>query len=158
MLKNIEIFLLLGILLVNSFLAIYIINPNLTSMVIFETNNAKTPSDFVKEEQIFSDSERVIIDLNNSVLNRYSDSESMFPLLNKNSTGIGFRPENETEINEGDIISFWNNEKLIVHRVVKKDFDEKGVYFITKGDNNINDDKTKTRFSDINSVLVGIIY
>jgi hypothetical protein len=44
-----------------------------------------------------------------------------------------------------------------VHRVIDKGIDEKGVYFVTKGDNNSVVDG-KVRFKDIEYVTIAIIW
>lgn len=156
---KVYLIVLVLILLINSFLVIYLFKPGITSMAILDSEaSLASPSNFIKENQIKADSEKIVIDINNSILSRYNSSQSMIPLLNKNSTGIGIRPDLENQINIGDIISYWSNEKMIVHRVVEKREDNQGVYFITKGDNNFNKDKQKIRFEDIDSVLIGVIY
>ena len=46
-----------------------------------------------------------------------------------------------------------------LHRIIGKKTDEKGIYFMAKGDNNGNYvDGCKIRFNDINYIVVGIIY
>jgi len=66
------------------------------------------------------------------------------------------------EINElelGDIIVYSNlrQQTPIIHRIVEKGEDEEGAYFVTKGDNSLVDDG-KVRFSEVEHVLVGLVY
>jgi len=117
----------------------------------------KAPSDFINEEQIEVLPDKIIINIEGASLSRYAPTGSMKPVLDKGSNGIRVVPESEDEINIGDIISFEQDNYLIVHRVVDKGTDEKGVYFITKGDNSpVNDGKI--RFKDIKYITVGVIW
>ena len=76
------------------------------------------------------------------------------------SRAILLRPKNIENIKIGDIISY--NSKLcnctIVHRVINKGYDEKGLYFITKGDNINKKDPKKVYAKDVRSVVVAILY
>lgn len=135
--------------------AILVFESSITGFFISEPGYG--PSNFVSEEDIIADKEGVYVKIDNPVLSRYVDSGSMNPLIGMNSTGIGFVPVSPDEIHVGDIISFWKDEKLIVHRVIEKGQDEFGLYFITKGDKS-SDDDGKVRFEEIDSVLVAIIY
>jgi signal peptidase I len=60
----------------------------------------------------------------------------------------------------GDIISFWSAtiETTVIHRIVEVGKDNQGVYFVTKGDNNLYKDPEKVRFEQVKGVVVGIIY
>lgn len=159
-LKNLEIGILLIVLFVNMFLLIYIFQPNLAGKIISpiqENSINSAPSDFINESNIIAENNKISIFIKNFTFSRYNSSKSMFPLISNSSTGINKIPNSADEINIGDIISFNSENKVIVHRVIEKDYDKNGVYFITKGDNNAFRDK-KIRFSDINSVLVAIIY
>lgn len=153
-----EFVVLLIMLFLNILLIVIIIGfGNLSGLAIFENNKINSPSDFIKDSDIEFKDNQIIININDPILARFTDTDSMIPVLDSNSLGIGFIPASPDEINLGDIISFRQSDKLIVHRVIEKGTDENGVYFITKGDNsNINDGKI--RFSEINSVLVGILY
>ena len=81
----------------------------------------------------------------------------MLPVLDQESNGIRIVPKSENEVNEGDIITFKQDNLLIVHRVVEKGIDNQGVYFITKGDNNSLSDG-KIRFKDIEYITIGVLY
>jgi hypothetical protein len=145
---------LFGIALVLLF-AILAFGNSITGFFVSEPETG--PSDFILEQDIKADSEGVFIDIDDPVLSRYEGSESMAPVLGKGATGVGKRPASPDEIQVGDIVSFWQDGKLIVHRVIEKGQDDFGIYFITKGDNSDVDDG-KVRFEEIDSVLVAIIY
>jgi hypothetical protein len=155
-----ESFLLIFILFINLFFLIYLFNPELTSNVVkgeITYSEINSPFDFIKEEHISIQEKGILININNTTISKYSNSNSMIPVLNSNSTGISIKPESEGDIHIGDIICFYLDEEFITHRVVEKGIDDIGVYFVTKGDNNLMRDK-KIRFEDIDSILVAILY
>ncbi len=120
-------------------------------------NTEKAPSDFIQEENIQIYDDKVIISIDDASLSRYAPTGSMSPVLDENSNGIRIKPDSEDDIEIGDIISFKQDNYVIVHRVIEKGEDNEGVYFITKGDNNaINDGKV--RFSDIKHITIGVLY
>ena len=120
-------------------------------------NNSKAPSDFVTEDQIQVYDDKIVININGASLSKYAPTGSMIPVLDEGSNGIRIVPDSEQDINVGDIITFKQDEHYIVHRVIEKGEDNKGVYFIAKGDNNtINDGKI--RFSDIKYKTIGVIW
>ena len=102
-------------------------------------------------------SDKIIIKVNNASLSNYADTGSMNPVFDIGANGIRIKPESEEQINVGDIVSFDYDNKLIVHRVIEKSFDDKGVYFITKGDNADFPDG-KIRFEQIKYITVGVIW
>jgi len=118
---------------------------------------SESPGDWIKEENIHIYENAVVIDINNPSLSRYAPTGSMRPLLDIGSNGIRIVPENPAQIQVGDIITFEQNEELVIHRVIEKGNDQEGAYFITKGDkNNVTDGKI--RFQDIKYVTIGILY
>ena len=127
-----------------------------TGRVIDTNNLEKIPSDYLNDDDILVYSDKIVLKINNAQISNY-ESNSMYPFLGDGANGIVVRPENETDVNIGDIITFRRGEKLVVHRVIEKGIDEKGVYFVARGDNSdFNDDKI--RFKEIEHKLVGIIY
>lgn len=117
-----------------------------------------SPADRIKEDQILVYEDMIIIKLSNVSLARYADTNSMDPVIDKEATGIEIVPKSEDDIHIGDIIVYENSGELIVHRVIAINYDEKGKYFIVKGDNNPTQDPKKVRFQDIKYILVGILY
>lgn len=91
---------------------------------------------------------------------------SMLPVINGNSTILYNQIAGENNLCIGDIIMYnetsagcYNKySDLALHRIIKKGADEKGTYFITKGDNNNIADDCKVRINDIRVVVVGILY
>ena len=122
----------------------------------FNSNNS-APFDFVKENQIQVYDDKIVIDIKGERISSYAPTGSMLPVLDKGSNGIRIVPESEAEIHIGDIITFNQDNMLIVHRVIEIGSDSEGTYFITKGDNSpINDGKI--RFKDIKYITIGIIW
>lgn len=121
------------------------------------TVNNSAPFDFVKEDQIQIFEDKIIININGASISRYAPTGSMLPVLDQGSNGIRIIPESELDIHIGDIITFEQDNMLIIHRVVEIGSDSKGTYFITRGDNNnINDEKI--RFKDIKYLTIGVIW
>ncbi|MDD5192667.1 MAG: signal peptidase I [Candidatus Nanoarchaeia archaeon] len=123
----------------------------------FSSGNNSAPFDFVKENQIQIYDDKIIINVENASISRYAATGSMLPVLDEGSNGIRIVPKSEADIHIGDIITFKQDNMLIVHRVVNIGTDSEGTYFTTKGDNNsINDGKI--RFKDIKFITIGIIW
>lgn len=154
--KKFQVIFLVVLLVVNILALIYLFSGDMTGFSVVGRQEP-LPSDFIKEEDIYANDKGVIIKIENPILSRYENTGSMAPLLGEKSTGVGFKPNSQNDINIGDIISFNRDGMTVIHRVIKKSFDSEGVFFITQGDNN-SDDDGKVRFSEIESVLVAIIY
>ena len=120
-------------------------------------SDEKQPSDWVKENQIQVYPDKVVINVANTRISQYADTGSMLPTFGENANGIRIVPSSAEQIKIGDIISFEKGDMLIVHRVIDKGVDEKGIYFITKGDNNPETDG-KVYFENIKYVTIGVIY
>lgn len=114
--------------------------------------------DWVKEEDVHVYDDNVVIDVPDLAHGHVLGTGSMLPTVSGNCTLLYHVPPNENEINIGDIITFTKGEKLIIHRVIKKSRDEKGMYYITKGDNNWVRDGGKVYFKNVHYVVVGILY
>jgi len=115
------------------------------------------PSDFIADDKIEVLPDKVIIHVDNAVLSRYADTGSMLPTFGENANGIKIVPKSAEDIKVGDIISFQSGDKVIVHRVVSKGADSKGVFFVTKGDNNQETDG-KVYFKDVKYLTIALIY
>lgn len=127
----------------------------------FGTNPERSsPSDWIKKEDIHVYDDRIIIDLNDGQWAVFTDTNSMDPVLDEDSNGIEIIPESPDQIQVGDIVSYKSKYSAgtIIHRVIEKDVDEEGVYFIMKGDNNKDADPGKVRFEQIQRVLIGVLY
>ena len=93
----------------------------------------------------------------NATVSDYSGSGSMKPLFDEGANGIRIVPSDESEVGVGDIVSFRFDGIPVIHRVVEKGIDGNGVYFVTKGDNNLVDDG-KIRFSEIEYVTIAVVF
>ena len=120
----------------------------------------ESPADRIKDSDVNVFSNSVRIDIKNAKWRKYIDSNSMDPLIDKGTTTIEIKPKYASEIKVGDIIAYdvGGYDYAFVHRVVKIGNDVEGVYFVTKGDNYWQEDPDKVRFSDIEGIVVGILY
>lgn len=116
------------------------------------------PPDRVKENQIHVYEDKIVIELQNARWARFADTDSMIPFLDEGSNALQIEPKSPDEIEIGDIISYEYEDIVIIHRVIEIGKDNKGVYYIAKGDNNQSPDPLRIRFNQIRRVLVGIIY
>jgi hypothetical protein len=132
------------------------------SLNIFDSfsKEIQSPSDWIKENQIHVYEDRIVLDIDGAAWSRFTDTNSMDPLIDEGSNGIEIRPGSAEQIEVGDIISYiseYSND-IMIHRVIEKGEDEEGIYFTVKGDNNSAADPGKIRFDQIEGVLVGILY
>lgn len=119
--------------------------------------HGNAPADIVKQDKIEVYSDRVVLRIENASLSSYASTGSMMPVFDSGANGLRIVPSSPDELNAGDIITFEKNSELIVHRIVEKGIDEEGVYFVTRGDNNLYSDG-KIRFEDVKYLTIGIIY
>jgi hypothetical protein len=120
----------------------------------------ESPFNHIEEDQIHIYSDRVVIDLEDAMWARFTNTNSMDPIFDSEANTIEIKPEKKSDVHVGDVISYrpGNSDSLIVHRVVQISVDGDGWYAIVKGDNIANPDPDKVRFEQINGVLVAIIY
>jgi signal peptidase I len=118
------------------------------------------PGSWIQKEDILVYSHEVKITLQNARWAEIADTHSMLPLLNGATHVLQLEPESEVQLQPGDVVSYRleNQENLIIHRIIAIGEDEFGWFAITKGDNNQIPDREKVRFSQIEKVLVGILY
>ena len=113
------------------------------------------PGDWIGTDELELTQNSLILHIPGLSLSSYEPTGSMKPLFDDESNGIRIVPENQDQINVGDIITF--GEEHIVHRVIEKGEDQEGIWFLTQGDNNtLSDDKI--RFKEIKYVTIGILY
>lgn len=119
-----------------------------------------SPGDHVAEEDIHVFNDKVVLNLEEPFWASFTDTNSMDPIIDSNANSIELKPKSAEDISVGDVISFRSQlvEGTVIHRVIEKGKDDQGDYFITKGDNNPSKDPGRTRFEDINGVVVAIIY
>ncbi|MFC1690893.1 signal peptidase I [Nanoarchaeota archaeon] len=130
------------------------------SLIGFESPERYSPADHISEDQIHVFNDKIIIDLTNAEWSTFTDTNSMDPLFDSGANGLEIIPETPDEIKVGDVVSYHSEiaNGLVIHRVIEKDIDEQGVYFILKGDNNKTPDPEKVRFKDVSGIMVGILY
>lgn len=116
------------------------------------------PGDWVRKDKIKVYDDKVVLDIKKAEWSEFTNTHSMEPLLGMNANGIELKPGSEAEVNIGDVVAYNSSIGTVIHRVIKKDVDENGTYFILKGDNNEQEDSGRVRFEDIERVLVGVIY
>ena len=121
--------------------------------------NTEGPADRVKETQITIDGNLIILNLPDTTIGRFEDTNSMSPVLDKGSSAILQKPT-QTGLKVGDIISYDSKQAngLVTHRIVEISTDEHGWYALAKGDNSKNVDPNKIRFTQTKYVVVGILY
>ena len=117
-----------------------------------------SPYDHIKEDQIHVYDNRIIIDLEAAKWAKFSNTNSMDPIIDSNSNSIEISPISEDDIHVGDIISYKFGDDLIIHRFIFLGEDANGWYALTKGDNLDEIDPLRIRFDMINGIVVGVIY
>jgi signal peptidase I len=145
---------LLGILFTSQLINL---SSNLEIPYTLSSSNLMSPSDTIKEHQIKVYNDKVVIDIE-AEWAKIANTKSMDPILDQGTFVLQIIPQNENEINIGDIITYVLDDMRIIHRVIGINFDEEGKYFILKGDNNKEPDPVKVRFNMIDRKLVGILY
>lgn len=121
------------------------------------SESVDSPSDRIMEGDIHVFSDRAVIDQENLIWAKIKDTHSMEPVLNAGSISLELPPV-ASDIKVGDIISFQEGNRVIIHRVILIGQDPEGLFFVTKGDNNPEPDPYKVRFDSIKGIVVGILY
>ena len=117
-----------------------------------------SPSNHIKEKQIEVYDNFAVIQVDNLFWAKFSDTNSMDPLIDKDTNSLEIKPKSTDEIRVGDIISYSFYDITIIHRVIRIGEDEFGWYAVAKGDNNPEPDPEEVRFSQVNGVVIGILY
>lgn len=122
-----------------------------------KTSEKLSPYDWVKEEQIKVYSDKIILEIPDAKWAKFSDTNSMDPLFDKESNVLQIVPKSTADVHSGDIISYETSQGTIIHRVVELGYDGDW-YAITKGDNNQQNDPEKVRFTQVKKIVVGVVY
>jgi len=119
-----------------------------------------SPSDWIKKDQIHVYNDKVIIDLKNSEWAEFKDTNSMDPVFDSESNSIELHPLAPEQLSVGDIVSYRSKyaDGIIIHRIIETGYDDSGWYAILKGDNNPSIDPGKIRFSQVEGVVVAVLY
>lgn len=130
---------------------------NMREMPLGSSQEKQSPSNYLNESQIEIQDNMVIIKIGNASIGKFANTSSMMPLINENSNSIRIVPVKPEQIHVGDIITFEQDNILVVHRVVETGYDAEGWYAITKGDNTAESDG-RIRFWQIKYITIGILY
>ncbi len=128
------------------------------NILTFSSDEIMSPEDHISEEQIRVYDDRVVLEINDPVWSSFTNTNSMDPLLDIGANGIEIKPQSEEDIHVGDVISYKTENGVVIHRVIEIGYDEEGIYYMMKGDNNPIADKDKVRFSDLQGILVAVVY
>ena len=170
MLGGKDLFILFIIIFLGGFISGFLVNDlnlskPITELTIANSSNlrnlsAQSPKDRLSLDDIHLTKNRVTIEVEDAVIARFADTKSMEPVLSVTANAIEIIPKNMEDIKVGDIISYESKyaEGTIIHRVIEKGYDSRGLYFRTQGDNLKNRDPEKIRVYQIKRILVGIIY
>lgn len=135
-------------------------SPAITGQAILEEVEVPSPSDKITKEQIKVYEDRVVVEIENAEWSEFTQSKSMHPLLNEHSNALEIVPKTEAQIKLGDLVAY--QSKLygasFLHRVIDIGEDDRGTYYIMKGDNNKETDWEKVRFEQIEAVVIAIVY
>ncbi|MBI5398979.1 signal peptidase I [Candidatus Woesearchaeota archaeon] len=119
-----------------------------------------SPADHISESQVHVYNDKVVLDIPKASWAQFTDTNSMDPFLDKGANSIEIAPSNPEDIHVGDVVSYQSKitNDLIIHRVISKEVDDNGIFFLVKGDNNPAADPQKIRFEDVRGVVVGVVY
>lgn len=117
-----------------------------------------SPQNWITEDAIKVFDDRVVIYIDDPYWSKFTNTNSMDPLLDEHANAIQIKPTSPSQIEVGDVISYRSPLGAIIHRVVEIGLDEQGWYAIVKGDNNAYEDPDRVRFEQVERVLVAVIY
>lgn len=128
------------------------------SSVVLGPREVSGPKDRIDESQVHVFPDQIVIDLAGAQWSRFTDTNSMDPVLDAGHNALQIEPSVPEEIEVGDIISFDTEYGVVIHRVIETGIDGEGWYAVTRGDNAPFSDPFKVRFSQVKRVVVGILY
>lgn len=117
-----------------------------------------SPKDRISADQIQVFSDRVVLNIEKPMWAGFADTNSMDPFIDFGANSIEIVPSSASDIEVGDVISYFYGDDLVVHRVIMIGEDEEGIFYIVKGDNNSRPDPEAVRFEQVHGVLVAVIY
>ncbi|MBD3248864.1 signal peptidase I [Candidatus Woesearchaeota archaeon] len=124
------------------------------------SNEVNSPFDHIKEEDIDVLMDKVVINVEKPTWARFADTNSMDPIIDKGANSIEVKPLSEKDVHIGDIVSYNARftDGVVIHRVIDIKEDEKGLYYVMKGDNNENEDPERVRFEQLKGVVIAVVY
>jgi hypothetical protein len=119
-----------------------------------------SPCQRIRNSQVVVTGDKIEILYPNAEWATFSDTNSMDPVLDNDTFALEYVPKSESELCVGDIASYipTGYKGVVIHRVVEIGYDSQGWYAIFKGDNLSYRDPDKVRFSQIQRVVIGILY
>jgi hypothetical protein len=119
-----------------------------------------SPCQRINQSQILVTGGSILIDFQNAEWAKFTDTNSMDPVLDTGSYALEYVPSSSDELCVGDIASYSTRlaSGTIIHRIVEIGYDTDGWYARFKGDNLPYMDPEKVRFEQIQRVVIGIIY
>ncbi len=129
-----------------------------TGFGLFTAPERHSPSDWITEDQISVYSDKVILNVLNPIWAKFTNTNSMDPFIDELANAIEIKPRSAEQIQIGDVISYQTSYGTVIHRVVQKNADTQGVYYIVQGDNNTLQDPVKVRFAEVEGVVIAVIY
>ena len=103
----------------------------------------------IKKENIQVYENAVVIEVYNA---RVNDVNIQDPLINKDSNMIQIVPESPAMLKEGDIVTYNKDNKIKTGRIEVTNQDADGYYYL------IQNEPDKIRFTQIKSIVIGILY
>ena len=88
------------------------------------------------------------------------ETNSMYPVLRVNDIAVVASPPKEHIYQVGDIIVYrhpWRPSDYVAHRIVAIEYSEDGIYYITKGDNNLDIDPWSVPHENVEGQVIGKI-
>ena len=125
---------------------------------VYTSQERYSPQDRISTDQISVMSDKVILQIEKPMWAGFADTNSMDPFIDAGANSIEVKPSNALDIKEGDVISYYLGEDILVHRVIMVGEDSEGIFYIVKGDNNSRPDPDPVRFEQVHGVLVAVIY
>lgn len=167
--KNI---LIIGLVFCNVFMILYSIDSepiiykkiiqcpsNITDVELRQSLEIDSPSDWIKEKDIAVYDDKFCVYVDDPYYYAPIGTNSMDPVLDETMHSLGIAVSNKSHISPGDIIVYNDSDAVnVVHRVKSVGYDSLGWYAIAKGDNNPVEDYNKVRFSQVESVVVAVVY
>jgi len=86
-----------------------------------------------------------------------ASGKSMLPTVHDGDIFLGSKYFDRNSILIGSIITYQNPQDpffFIAHRVIQKGLDDKGIFYICKGDNNIIEDPWQVRSEQIKEIIL----
>ena len=117
-----------------------------------------SPHGRLSADQVHVYSSKIVVDLSNATKIVFTDTNSMYPVIDEGMVGVEAAPQAPEEIHVGDIVSYNSviADAVIIHEVVEIGTDDRGWYARTKGYNVDRKDPEKVRFQQIKGVLVAL--